>query len=280
MMIGTALIKNPPAGCGHRTGSRSPAPRAGSISRHVRCSRRRFTSCGWHCLGTTAGQMAISQLGVCGSAGLGALAATLVLPVSATGNAGGHLSGWMSDRLGRLLTLKTMIIISALAMPALFLWREQALLFSASCSWSTGAITQLSVCVDNRGLTARKPRFELRCSSPHGAPPESSARRSPAGPSWHLATTRWRFSPPAHSRSSRSRSRGRRRHQVRPDRRRKPLAVCQKDSYDPPKSRRSHRSRRDVRSRGVRASRSPRRKVKLMLMEMPACRPSVRQSSV
>src|SRR5687768_18589267 len=85
-----------------------------------------------YCLGTTAGQMAISQLvPFAGSAGLGALASTLVLPVSATGNAGGRiLSGWMSDKLGRLLTLKTMILISAAAMPALFLWREQALLRS------------------------------------------------------------------------------------------------------------------------------------------------------
>ena len=45
-----------------------------------------------HCLGTTAGQMAISQLvPFAGSAGLGALASTLVLPVSASGNAGGRI---------------------------------------------------------------------------------------------------------------------------------------------------------------------------------------------
>ena len=38
-----------------------------------------------YCLGTTAGQMTISQLvPFAGAAGLGALAATLVLPVSAT----------------------------------------------------------------------------------------------------------------------------------------------------------------------------------------------------
>ena len=82
-----------------------------------------------------------------GSAGLGALASTLVLPVSASGNASGRiLAGWMSDRLGRLATLKTMILISAVAMPALFLWRQQPTLFFvlvAVVYWCYG--TQLSV---------------------------------------------------------------------------------------------------------------------------------------
>jgi OFA family oxalate/formate antiporter-like MFS transporter len=92
--------------------------------------------------------MAISQLvPFAGSAGLGALASTLVLPVSALGNAGGRiLSGWMSDRFGRLLTLKTMILISAAAMPALVLWRQQPALFFilvAAVYWCYG--TQLSV---------------------------------------------------------------------------------------------------------------------------------------
>jgi OFA family oxalate/formate antiporter-like MFS transporter len=92
--------------------------------------------------------MAISQLvPFAGSAGLGAVAATLVLPVSATGNAGGRiLSGLISDRFGRLATLKTMVLISAAAMPALVIWHQQALLFFvlvAIVYWCYG--TQLSV---------------------------------------------------------------------------------------------------------------------------------------
>ena len=101
-----------------------------------------------YCLGTTAGQMTISQLiPFARSAGLGALAAAFALPVSALGNAGGRIfSGWMSDTLGRLRTLKTMILLSAFAMPALFLWREQVVLFFilvALVYWCYG--TQLSV---------------------------------------------------------------------------------------------------------------------------------------
>ena len=55
-------------------------------------------------LGATAGQMTISQLvPFARSAGLGAAVATLALPVTAAGNAGGRiLSGWLSDALGRV----------------------------------------------------------------------------------------------------------------------------------------------------------------------------------
>jgi MFS transporter, OFA family, oxalate/formate antiporter len=149
-MIGTALLKNPPAG--YRPPNWQPA--SGIVaSVDYRTAEMLATPTFYlmwvaYCLGTTAGQMAISQLvPFAGSAGLGALAATLVLPVSALGNAGGRiLSGWMSDRFGRLRTLKTMILISAAAMPALVLWREQPALFFilvAVVYWCYG--TQLSV---------------------------------------------------------------------------------------------------------------------------------------
>ena len=92
--------------------------------------------------------MTISQLiPFARSAGLGAVAATLALPVTAAGNAGGRiLSGWLSDGLGRLPTLRIMVLASAVAMPALFLWREQPALFfvlAAAVYWCYG--TQLSV---------------------------------------------------------------------------------------------------------------------------------------
>jgi MFS transporter, OFA family, oxalate/formate antiporter len=101
-----------------------------------------------YALGTTAGQMTISQLvPFARSAGLGVAAATLALPVSAAGNAGGRiLSGWLSDAFGRVTTLRTMMLASALAMPALFVWREQPVLFFllvACVYWCYG--TQLSV---------------------------------------------------------------------------------------------------------------------------------------
>jgi len=149
-MVGTALLKNPPAG--YRPPNWQPKPgAAGGVdftTREMLATPTFYFMWVAYCLGTTAGQMAISQLvPFAGAAGLGALAATLVLPVSASGNAGGRiLSGWMSDNLGRLLTLKTMILMSAVAMPALFLWREQALLFFVLVFvvyWCYG--TQLSV---------------------------------------------------------------------------------------------------------------------------------------
>jgi OFA family oxalate/formate antiporter-like MFS transporter len=149
-MIGTALLKNPPSG--YRPPNWQP-PSGNVASADYSTAEMLATPTFYlmwvaYCLGTTAGQMAISQLvPFAGSAGLGALASTLVLPVSALGNAGGRiLSGWMSDRFGRLATLKTMILISAAAMPALVLWRQQPALFFilvAVVYWCYG--TQLSV---------------------------------------------------------------------------------------------------------------------------------------
>lgn len=150
-MIGTALLKNPPPG--YRPPNWQPKPGAAAVgvdftTREMLATPTFYLMWVAYCLGTAAGQMTISQLvPFAGSAGLGALASTLVLPVSASGSASGRiLSGWMSDKLGRLLTLKTMIVVSAMAMPALFLWREQALLFFALVFvvyWCYG--TQLSV---------------------------------------------------------------------------------------------------------------------------------------
>jgi MFS transporter, OFA family, oxalate/formate antiporter len=150
-MIGTALMTNPPAG--YRPPNWQPKTVAGSTAADLTTREMLATPTFYfmwvaYCLGTAAGQMTISQLiPFARSAGLGALAAAFALPVSAFGNAGGRIfSGWMSDTLGRLRTLKTMILLSAFAMPALFLWREQVVLFFilvAVVYWCYG--TQLSV---------------------------------------------------------------------------------------------------------------------------------------
>jgi OFA family oxalate/formate antiporter-like MFS transporter len=72
-----------------------------------------------YCLGASAGLMTISQLiPFAKSVGLPATAATLALLIAAFGNATGRiLSGAISDRIGRLQTLRLMILISALSMP-------------------------------------------------------------------------------------------------------------------------------------------------------------------
>jgi OFA family oxalate/formate antiporter-like MFS transporter len=67
--------------------------------------------------------MVISQLvPFARSVGIAAAAlSTMTLVVGAFGNASGRiLSGWMSDKLGRINVLRTMIGISMIAMPALY----------------------------------------------------------------------------------------------------------------------------------------------------------------
>ena len=149
-MAGTFLMANPPAGY-KPEGWTPPASAA---------ARRDFTTVEvlrtpqfyllWiaYCLGTTAGLMTISQLvPMARSSGLTATAAALALTMGAFGNAGGRiLSGWLSDSLGRLTTLRIMVLVSALAMPLLFAVREQVGLFYLLVIvvyWCYG--TQLSV---------------------------------------------------------------------------------------------------------------------------------------
>ncbi|HUK32886.1 MAG TPA: OFA family MFS transporter [Vicinamibacterales bacterium] len=149
-LLGAWLLENPPHG--YRPAGWTPAARA--VERHeystgeVLCTPQFYALWLAYALGTTAGQMTISQLvPFARSAGLGAAVATLALPVTAAGNAGGRiLSGWLSDALGRVTTLRVMVLVSAAAMPALFAWRTQTVLFFvlvACVYWCYG--TQLSV---------------------------------------------------------------------------------------------------------------------------------------
>jgi len=149
-LIGTWLLTNPPAGYRPR----------GWVPPAAAAARRDFSTAEmlrtpqfyelWlaYCLGATAGLMTISQLvPFARSAGLGPAAATFAITVGAFGNAGGRiLSGWLSDMMGRLTTLRVMVLASAVAMPALFIWRQEVLLFYifvAAVYWCYG--TQLSV---------------------------------------------------------------------------------------------------------------------------------------
>jgi MFS family permease len=99
------------------------------------------------CFGSITGQMVISQLvPFATSAGLGALAA-IVVPVAAVGNIGGRIvSGLLSDRIGRLATLRMMVLASAVVTPALYVWREDVAWFfilMIAVYWCYG--TQMSV---------------------------------------------------------------------------------------------------------------------------------------
>jgi MFS transporter, OFA family, oxalate/formate antiporter len=149
-LAGASLLKNPPAG--YRVPGWSPSAavvtRRDIATRDVLRTRTFYALWIAYCLGATAGLMTISQLvPFARNAGLGAAAATFAITVGAAGNAGGRiLSGWLSDAMGRLPTLRTMVAISAAAMPALYIWREDPVLFFilvAVVYWCYG--TQLSV---------------------------------------------------------------------------------------------------------------------------------------
>ncbi len=149
-MVGAALLKNPPAGYAPPNWKPSPAMAARRDVPTGAMLRTPTFYLLWiaYCLGTTSGLMVISQLVPFGrSAGLSAATATLALTVGAVGNAGGRiLSGWLSDAIGRVTTLRIMVIVSALAMPSLFLARQNAALFYllvAAVYWCYG--TQLSL---------------------------------------------------------------------------------------------------------------------------------------
>jgi OFA family oxalate/formate antiporter-like MFS transporter len=152
-MIGAALLKNPPAGY-------RPAGWAPAVSIAGEKGARDYTPTEmlrtptfyslWigYCLGTTAGLMVISQLvPFARAAGLTAAGATFAITFGAFGNASGRiLSGWLSDTLGRVTTLRAMVLLSAAAMPVWFSVRQDVLLFylvSAIVYWCYG--TQLSV---------------------------------------------------------------------------------------------------------------------------------------
>jgi OFA family oxalate/formate antiporter-like MFS transporter len=150
-MVGAWLLRNPPAG--YQPEGWSPAAVQGRTQRDIP-TREMLGMPNFYflwvayCLGTTAGLMTISQLvPFAQSAGLGATAAAFAVTVGAVGNAAGRIaSGWLSDLVGRLMTLRIMIFVSALAMPALFAWREEAFLlylFVVVVYWCFG--TQLSV---------------------------------------------------------------------------------------------------------------------------------------
>ena len=150
-MVGTLLIRNPPAGYTPP----KPAKTVATASPSVDISTPEMLRTGtfyamWiaYCLGTTAGQMTISQIvPFARSAGLSAAAATFAITIGAIGNAGGRMiSGWLSDHFGRLGTLKVMIVSSVVAMPLLFSFRQELVLFYilvAVVYWCYG--TQLSV---------------------------------------------------------------------------------------------------------------------------------------
>ncbi len=150
-LIGTALLKNPPLS--FKAPDRSPGAASTRPSVDLPTAEMIRTPMFWalwlaYCLGTTAGQMMISQLvPFMRSVGLTPEAAAFAITIAAFGNAGGRiLSGALSDSLGRLATLKVMIVGSLVVMAALGMGVSQIVALYALVAagyWCYG--TQLSV---------------------------------------------------------------------------------------------------------------------------------------
>jgi OFA family oxalate/formate antiporter-like MFS transporter len=152
-LIGALLLKNPPAG--YAPPGWTPAATRSRATTHeyspaeVLGTRSFYLMWIAYALGCSAGLMVISQLiPFAHSVGIASVEfTTMTLVVGACGNAAGRiLSGWMSDRVGRLNVLRTAIGISMVAMPCLYAAGAKiGLLYVAlfAIYWCYG--TQLSV---------------------------------------------------------------------------------------------------------------------------------------
>ena len=127
-MVGSFLLKNPPVGYW-------PNDSLPAFSSRVAVSHYDFTPMEVLCtpafyfmwvgfgLGSSAGLLIISQLvPFARSQGIpGVALATMTLAVGASGNVSGRiLSGWLSDILGRLNTLRVVLAISTVAIPVMY----------------------------------------------------------------------------------------------------------------------------------------------------------------
>lgn len=137
-MVGAYLLKDPPDGYAPPVSRSKSTHRPKASFTDVPTSevlRTPMFYALWfaYALGTTAGTMVISQLvPFARASGFSAQNAAFAITVGAVGSASGRfLSGWMSDHFGRLFTLRTIIGISMVATPSLYLWREEVLLFYA-----------------------------------------------------------------------------------------------------------------------------------------------------
>ncbi len=135
-MVGAYLLKDPPAG--YAGPARKPKHDGRKRTNHPDMPTSQVLRSGrfyalWiaYALGTTAGTMVISQLvPFARASGLTARTAAFAITIGAIGSATGRFfSGWMSDHFGRLPTLRTIVVISMIATPSLYLWRAELAAF-------------------------------------------------------------------------------------------------------------------------------------------------------
>ena len=134
-MVGAYLLKDPPASyvvAAPGVKKASAPTTAPSITTGEMLKLPNFYPL-WlaYCFGTAAGTMVISQLvPFARGSGYSADIASFAITIGAIGSAGGRfLSGWMSDHLGRLRSVRAILVISCIATPSLYIFREQLSLF-------------------------------------------------------------------------------------------------------------------------------------------------------
>jgi MFS transporter, OFA family, oxalate/formate antiporter len=133
-MVGAWLMKDPPAGykgpLSKGTSSKRPAVSHDVPTAKVLTLPTFYALWFAYALGTTAGTMVISQLVPFAKSALDPKAVAFVLTIGAVGSASGRFfSGWLSDHLGRLATLRVIIIASMIATPSLYIWRSDVTAF-------------------------------------------------------------------------------------------------------------------------------------------------------
>ena len=133
-MVGSYWLKDPPEDWVPPVAV--PKSGASKVS-HVNLTTGQMSKLGsfwvlWvaYVFGCMAGTMTISQVNPFATGALGAATAAFAIPVGAAGSAlGRFFSGWMSDHLGRIRTVRVILVVSMVAAPALFIFRNSAVLF-------------------------------------------------------------------------------------------------------------------------------------------------------
>ena len=132
-LAGAYLLKDPPPGYAGpaKKSAGGPAHHLDVPTRQVLRSPLFMALWAAYALGTTAGTMVISQLvPFARLAGFSAKTAAFAITIGAVGSASGRfLSGWLSDHLGRLHTLRAIIFTSMIVTPMLYVWRRELVAF-------------------------------------------------------------------------------------------------------------------------------------------------------
>lgn len=139
-MIGAIWLNDPPADyVAPQPKARAAAPKVSALN--LTTSQMLKLPSFWvlwvaYMFGCFSGTMTVSQIKPFADqsfpavAGVASLVAALAIPMGSAGSAiGRFLSGWMSDHLGRLLTVRGVLIASFFAAPLMFQFRSSAALF-------------------------------------------------------------------------------------------------------------------------------------------------------